>query len=75
MKHKFFYSFLAGVALLFSSTACTPEDESLPAPDLTAADLVEGKAYTIEIDQATNKVSSAGHRAQNLYRSQHPLCW
>ena len=70
MKHKFFYSFLAGVALLFSSTACTPEDESLPAPDLTAADLVEGKAYTIEIDQATNKV-----KMKSLLGSRYVTSW
>ncbi|WP_303044988.1 hypothetical protein [Duncaniella muris] len=70
MKHKFFYSFLAGVALMFSSTACTPEDESLPAPDLTAADLVEGKAYTIEIDQATNKV-----KMKSLLGSRYVTSW
>lgn len=57
MKNKYFYSFLAGVALMFSSTACSPDNEELPAPDLKASDLVEGKAYKVEVDQATNKVT------------------
>lgn len=57
MKTKYFHSFLAGVALIFAATACTPENEELPALDLTTADLVEGKAYRIVVDQTTNKVT------------------
>jgi len=45
------------MALIFAATACTPENEELPAPDLTAADLAEGKAYKIVVDQTTNKVT------------------
>lgn len=56
MKPKYFHSFLAGVAMIMSVTACTPENEVLPAPDLTPADLVEGKAYRVTVDQTTNKV-------------------
>lgn len=56
MKSKYLYSFLAGVALMMSVSACTPENEVLPVPDLTSADLVEGKAYRVTVDQATNKV-------------------
>lgn len=55
MKIKY-YSFLASAALMLA-TACTPDDHDLAAPELTAADLVEGKAYKVDVDQATNKVT------------------
>lgn len=48
MKLKYIYSFIASVMLLFS--ACSPDDFSLGAKDLTADDLVEGIAYTITHD-------------------------
>lgn len=55
MKFKY-YSFLASAVLMLAA-ACTPDDHDLSAPELTADDLVEGKAYKVEIDQATNKVT------------------
>lgn len=57
MKTKYFHSFIAGAALILTAAACTPDNEELPAPDLTAADLVEGKAYRVVVDQTTNKVT------------------
>lgn len=57
MKHKFYHSLLAGLALLTTAVACSPDNEVLPAPDLTPADLVEGKAYRVTVDQTTNKVT------------------
>ena len=51
MKFKY-YSFLASAVLMLAA-ACTPDDHDLSAPELTADDLVEGKAYKVEIDQAT----------------------
>lgn len=57
MKHKFYHSLLAGLALLTATVACSPDNEVLPAPDLTPADLVEGKAYRVTVDQTTNKVT------------------
>lgn len=57
MKHKFYHSLLAGLAMLTATVACSPDNEVLPVPDLTPADLVEGKAYRVTVDQTTNKVT------------------
>ena len=52
--NKIFYSFMATTTLLL--TACTPDKYDLGDKDVTSADLVEGTAYSVTVDQNTNTV-------------------
>ena len=36
-------------ALALTLVACSPDDHDLANPDLTAEDLVEGKAFTVDV--------------------------
>ena len=43
-------------SLFLSLTACSPDDYDLGSKDVTTADLAEGIAYSVTVDQATNTV-------------------
>lgn len=51
---KILYSFMATAALLLA--ACSPDSYDLGNKDVTSADLAEGIAYSVSVDQATNTV-------------------
>ena len=68
----------AAVALLLG--ACAPDDHSLSSPDLQPADLVEGKAFSVDVDaQNTITLKSLLDKRYNCYwiqpngRSQGPV--
>ena len=65
---KFIYSLMAAATMLL--TACSPDDYSLGGKDLTAADLAQGIAYTVTIDQATNTV-----QLTSLLDSKYTVLW
>lgn len=54
--NKYIYGFVAALVMLFTAS-CSPDDYSLGNKDLTAADLVEGVAYSVTVDQSTNKIT------------------
>jgi hypothetical protein len=56
MNLKHICSLLTG-ALLMLATACSPDEFGLGKANLSADDLVEGLAYTVDVDQATNTVT------------------
>ena len=62
---KSLYWSVAGAFLL---AACTPDDHSLSMPDLQPADLVQGKAYTVDVDaQNTITLKSLLDKSYNCY--------
>ena len=62
---KSLYWSVAGAFLL---AACTPDDHSLSMPDLQPADLVQGKAYTVDVDaQNTITRKSLLDKSYNCY--------
>jgi hypothetical protein len=54
--NKYIYGFVAALVLLFTAS-CSPDDYNIGNKDLTAADLVEGVAFSVTIDQSTNSVT------------------
>ncbi|MGM9699137.1 MAG: hypothetical protein ACI3Y0_10910 [Prevotella sp.] len=50
MKLRYFYMFVAMVAMTLGFTACSPTDYELGAGSITSEDLAEGSAYTITHD-------------------------
>lgn len=65
---RYIYSFMAAATLLL--TACSPDDYELGSKDLTAADLAQGIAYTVSVDQATNTV-----QLKSLLNSKYTVLW
>lgn len=62
---KSLYWSVAGAFLL---AACTPDDHSLSMPDLQPADLVQGKAFTVDVDaQNTITLKSLLDKSYNCY--------
>ena len=62
---KSLYWSVAGAFLL---AACPPDDHSLSMPDLQPADLVQGKAYTVDVDaQNTITLKSLLDKSYNCY--------
>jgi hypothetical protein len=61
---------MTGAALLFG-TACTPDDYDLASPDISADDLVEGIAFTIEHD--TNNPNIV--YLHSLLDSKYTIAW
>ncbi len=55
MKSKILISMLAGAALLVPS--CTPDEYDLGSKGVESAQLAEGLAFDVSIDQTTNKVT------------------
>lgn len=53
--YKYLYSLLAAVALLFTA-ACSPDDYEMGAQDISKADLVEGKAFSITHDESNPNI-------------------
>ncbi len=51
---RYIYSFAAATALLLA--ACSPDSYEMGGKDVTTADLAEGIAYTVSVDQTTNTV-------------------
>jgi hypothetical protein len=56
MNLKHIYSLIT-CALLVFVTACSPDEFNLGNANISADDLVEGIAYTVDVDQATNTVT------------------
>lgn len=56
--------------LLTMATACTPDEFSLDSANVTSDDLVEGLAYTVDVDQTTNTVNM-----KSLLGSQFVTSW
>lgn len=50
IKH-YIYAFAGAALMLFGMAACSPDDYDLGDKDVTSADLVEGKAYSITHDE------------------------
>ena len=67
MKLKLFCGISAAVLAL---SACTEEKFTYEAPDVDAADLVEGKAYSVSFDQETNLVT-----LKNLLGDNYTASW
>ena len=65
---KSIYSFVAATALLFA--ACSPDSYELGSKDITPADLQQGIAYTVDVDQATNTVV-----LKSLMPSNYAVLW
>ncbi|MBO6189093.1 MAG: hypothetical protein J6O23_11420 [Prevotella sp.] len=65
---KHIYSMVAMAALLL--VGCAPDDHSLGSKDITAADLAQGIAYTVTVDQATNTV-----QLKSLLDSKYSVQW
>lgn len=57
-------------ATLLALSACTEEKFSYEAPDLSTADLIEGKAYSVTFDQETNLVT-----LKNLLGNNYVASW
>jgi hypothetical protein len=69
MNLKRIYSFIA-CGLLMLGTACSPDDYSLGTADVATEDLVEGLAFTVDVDQATNTVTM-----KSLLGSKYVTSW
>ena len=75
-KNILSYLLFAAVALPLGGvgggllTSCSPEDNSLGSKDLSAADLAQGIAYTVTVDQATNTV-----HLKSLLDSKYTVLW
>lgn len=70
MKNKIF-STLATIAMAgLAMTSCTPEDFDLGTKALTPADLTEGVAYSVVVDQETNTVTM-----KSLLPSSYTVLW
>jgi len=67
--NQYIYSFLAAAAML-SFAGCSPDDYELGNKDITSADLAEGIAYTVDVDQTTNSVV-----LKSLTPSNYQVCW
>ena len=52
-------SIYLSAAVLFTLGACAPDDHSLNKPDLQSSDLVQGLAYTVDVD-AQNTIKKEG---------------
>lgn len=52
--NKYLYLFVVVVTLLLA--ACTPDKVELADKDVTSADLVQGTAYSVTVDQSTNTI-------------------
>ena len=71
MRHNIISSGAAALALAgLALTACTPEEYELGGQTLTKADLTEGVAYTVEVDQNTNTVTM-----RSLMPSSYTVLW
>jgi hypothetical protein len=69
MNLKRIYTFMT-CGLLIMGTACSPDDYALGSADVATADLVEGLAYTVDVDQATNTVTM-----KSLLGSKYVTSW
>lgn len=61
--NKYIYSFVAIVSLMLS--ACTPDKYSLGDREVASTDLVQGKAYSVTVDQSTNTIVLKSLMADN----------
>ncbi len=61
-------SIYLSAAVLFTLGACAPDDHSLSKPDLQSSDLVQGLAYTVDVDaQNTITLTSLLDESYNCY--------
>jgi len=65
---RYIYSFVAATALLLA--ACSPDSHELGGKDVATEDLVQGIAYTVSVDQATNTVV-----LKSLMDNQYSVSW
>ncbi|MGM9779669.1 MAG: hypothetical protein ACI3ZD_15270 [Prevotella sp.] len=73
MKLKYlFLSFVASIAMMF--TACSPDEYDLGAKDITAADLVEGVAFSITHDAQNPNIVYLENLMPGRYKAiwEHP---
>lgn len=61
--NKYIYSFVAIASLMLS--ACTPDKYSLGDREVASTDLVQGKAYSVTVDQSTNTIVLKSLMADN----------
>lgn len=69
MKLNKILASMAGVSLM-ALASCTSETYELAVPEFTPADLTEGVAYTVNVDQSTNTVTMT-----SLMPSKYQLSW
>jgi hypothetical protein len=69
MNLKHIYSLIT-CALLMIATACSPDEFELGNANISSEDLVEGIAYTVDVDQATNTVTM-----KSLLGSKYVTSW
>lgn len=69
MNLKKYLAAMAGVSML-AFTSCTSETYELAVPEFSPADITEGVAYLVNVDQATNTVTM-----QSLLPEKYLLSW
>lgn len=72
MKLKYsIYSVLGAMMMLFGISSCSPDEYDLGSKDVTTADLVEGKAFTIEHDSNNPNIVYL----KSLMSSRYTVLW